>query len=63
MSQISESEVEDIMKEIERMNLDETKNINLIGHVGGPNKIKEKYPKTFKRQHKIHKYELKESKI
>ena len=51
------------MKKIERMNLDETKNINLIGHVGVPNKIKEKYPKTFERQHKIHKYELKESKI
>ena len=46
MSQISESEIEDIMIEIQRMNLNETKNVSPIGHVEGPIKIKEEYSKT-----------------
>ena len=33
MSQINESEIEDIMIEIQRMNLSETKDVNSIGHV------------------------------
>ena len=41
MSQISDSEIEDIMIEIQRMNLNETKEVNPIGHIGGPSKIKE----------------------
>ena len=43
MSQISESEneIEDIMIEIQIMNSNETKDVNPIGHVGGPSKIKE----------------------
>ena len=45
MSQISDSEIEDIMIEIQRMNLNETKELNLIGHVGGPSKIKEEHQK------------------
>ena len=45
MSQISDSEIEDIMIEIQRMNLNETKEVNPIGHVGGPRKIKEEHPK------------------
>ena len=39
MSQISNSEIEDIMIKIQRMNLDEIKEVNPIGHVGGPSKI------------------------
>ena len=46
MSQISDSEIEDIMIEIQKMNLNETKEVNPIGHVGGPRKIKEEHPKT-----------------
>ena len=57
------SEIEDIMIEIQRMNLDETKNVNPIEHVRGPSKIKEEYSKTFERQYKIPKYEKKETKI
>ena len=45
MSQISDSEIEDIMIEIQRMNLNETKEVNPIGHVGRPSKIKEEHPK------------------
>ena len=63
MSQISDSEIEDIMLEIRRMNLNETKDVNLIGHVEGPSKIKEEYPKTFEKQYKIPKYEPRETKI
>ena len=48
MSQISESEIEDIMIEIQRMNLNETKEVNHIGHVGGQRKIKEEHPKHLK---------------
>ena len=46
MSQISESEIEDIMIEIQIMNLNETKDVNSIGRVGGPSKIKEEYLNT-----------------
>ena len=53
MSQISDSEIEDIMIEIQRMNLNETKEVNPIGHVGGPSKIKEEHPKTFETQYRI----------
>ena len=63
MSQISNSEIEDIMIEIQRMNLNETKEMNLIGHVGGPSKIKEEHPNTFEKQYRIPKYELRETKI
>ena len=48
MSQISNSEIQDIMIEIQRMNLEETKEVNPIGHVGGPRKIKEEHPKNLK---------------
>ena len=41
MSQINESEKEDIMIEIQRMNLNEIKNVNPIRYIGGPSKIKE----------------------
>ena len=63
MSQISESEIEDIMIEIQIMNLNETKYVNPIGHVGELSKIKEEYPNTFERQYKIPKYEPKKTKI
>ena len=63
MSQISESEIEDIMIEIQIMNLNDTKDVNPIGHVGGPSKIKEEHPNTFERQYKIPKYEPRETKI
>ena len=63
MSQISESEIEEIMIEIQRMNLNEIKNMNPVEHIGGPSKIKEEYPKTFERQYKIPNYEPKETKI
>ena len=43
MSQISNSEIEDIMIEIQRLNLNEIKEVNPIGHVGGPSKIKEEH--------------------
>ena len=49
MSQISESEIEDIMIETQRMNLNETKEVNHIGQVGGPSKIKKEYPNTFEK--------------
>ena len=63
MSQISDCEIEDIMIKIQRMNLNETKDVNPIGHVEGPNKIKEEYPNTFEKKYKIPKYESKETKI
>ena len=63
MSQISESEIEDIMIEIQRMNLNDIKDVNLIGHVGGPSKIKEEHPNTFEKQYKIPKYGPRETKI
>ena len=63
MSQISESKIEDIMIEIQMMNLNEIKNVNPVGHIGGPSRIKEEYPKTFGKQYKITKYESKETKI
>ena len=62
MSQISNSEIEDIMIEIQRMNLNETKEVNPIGHVGGPSKIKE-HPNTFEKQYRMPKYEPRETKI
>ena len=37
--------------------------MNPIGHVGGPNKIKEEYPNTFEKRYKIPKYEPRETKI
>ena len=63
MSQISDSEIEDIMIEIQRMNLNETKEVNPRGHVGGPSKIKEEHQKTFENQYRIPKYEPRETKI
>ena len=51
------------MIEIQRMNLNEIKNVNPIGHIGGPSRIKEEYPETFGKQYKISKYEPKETKI
>ena len=63
MSQISEIEIEYIMMEIQRMNLNETKDVNPIGHVGGSSKIKEEYLNTFEKQYKIPKYEPRETKI
>ena len=63
MSQISNSEIEDIMIEIQRMNLNEIKEVNPIEHVGGPSKIKEKHPKTFEKQYIIPKHEPRETKI
>ena len=44
------------MIETQRMNL------NPIGHVGGPSKIKE-HPNTFEKQYKMPKYEPRETKI
>ena len=61
MSQISDNEIEDIMLEIQIMNLNETKDVNPIGYVRRPSKIKEEYPKTFEKQYKIPKYEPKET--
>ena len=63
MSQISKSEIEDIIIEIQRMNLNKTKDVNPIRHVGGPSKIKEEYQNTFEKQYKIPKYEQRETKI
>ena len=40
MSQINESEIEDIMIEIHRMNRNEIKNVNPIGHIGEPSRMK-----------------------
>ena len=45
------------------MNLNETKDVNPIGHVGGLSRIKEEYPNTFEKQYKIPKYEPRETKI
>ena len=63
MSHISESEIKYIIIEIKRMNLNETKDVNPIGHVRGPSRIKEEYPNTFEKQYKIPKYERREIKI
>ena len=63
MSQISNSEIEYIMIEIQRMNLNEIKDVNPIGHVGGPSKIKEEHPNTLEKQYKIPNYEPRETKI
>ena len=63
MRQISNSEIEDIMIKIQRMNLNETKEVNPIGHVGGPSKIKEEHPNTFEKQYRMPKYEPRETKI
>ena len=63
MSQISDSEIEDIMIEIQRMNLNETKEVNPIGHVEGPSKIIEEHSKTFENQYIIPKYKPRETKI
>ena len=52
-----------MMIEIQRMSLNETKEVNPIGHVGGPSKIKEEHPNTFKKQYIIPKYEPRETKI
>ena len=43
---ISDIEIEDIMIEIQRKNLNETKDVNPIRHVGRLSKIKEEYPNT-----------------
>ena len=51
------------MLEIQKMNLNETKDVNPIGHVGEPSKIKEEYPKTFEKQYKIPNYEPREANI
>ena len=51
------------MIEIQRMNLDETKEVNPIGHVGGPSKIREEHPKTFEKQYRMPKYEPRKTKI
>ena len=57
MSQISNSDIEDILIEIQRMNLEKTKEVNPIRHVEGQSKIKEEHPKTFEKQYRIPKYE------
>ena len=49
MSQISDSEIKDKLIEIQKMNLNDTKDVNPIGHVGGHSKIKEEYPNTFEK--------------
>ena len=49
MSQISENEIEDIMIEIHIMNLNETKDVNPICHIGGPSRIKEEYQNVFEK--------------
>ena len=51
------------MIEIHRMNLNETKEVNPIGHVGGPSKIKEENRNTFEKQCRMPKYEPRETKI
>ena len=50
MSQISNSEIENIMIEIQRMNLNETKEVNPIGHIGEPSKLKEEHRNTFEKK-------------
>ena len=62
MRQISESEIEEIIIDIQRMNLNETKDVNSIGHVGGLSSIKEEYQETFGKQYRIPKFEPKENK-
>ena len=45
------------------MNLNEIKEVNPIGHVGGPSKIKKELTNTFEKQYKMPKYEPRETKI
>ena len=45
------------MIEIQRMNLNEIKEVHPIGHVRGPSKIKEEHPNTFEKQYRMPKYE------
>ena len=45
------------MIEIHRMNLNETKDVYQIRHIGGPSRIKEEYQETFEKQYKMPKYE------
>ena len=59
MSQISESEIEDIMIDIQNMNINEIKNVNHVGHIRVPSRIKEEYPETYEKKYKIPKYEKK----
>ena len=49
------------MIKIQKMSINEIKNVNLIGHIGGPSRIKNEFPKTFGK--KKPKYEPKETKI
>ena len=49
------------MIEIQKMSINEIKYVNSIGHVGGPSRIKDEFPKTFGK--KLPKYEPKETKI
>ena len=51
------------MTEIQIMSLNEIKEVNPIGHVGGSSKIKEEHPNTFEKQYRMPKYEHKETKI
>ena len=61
MSQISNSEIEDIMIEIQRMNLNEIKEVNPKGHVRGPSKINEEHPNTFEKKYGMPKYKPRET--
>ena len=63
MSQISNSEIDYTMIEIQRINLNEIKEVNAIGHVGGPSKIKEEHPNTFEKKYRMPKYEHRETKV
>ena len=45
------------------MDLNETKDVNSIGHIGGPSRINEEYQETSRKQYKIPKYEPKGTKI
>ena len=51
------------MIEIQRMNLNEIKNVNLVEHIGGSSRIKEEYLETYGKQYKIPKYKPKETNI
>ena len=41
------------------MNINEVKNVNHVGHIGEPSRIKEEYPETYEKKYKIPKYEQK----
>ena len=45
MSQINQSEIKDIIIEIQRMSLNEIKNVNNVGNIGGPSRINVKLGK------------------